>query len=601
LNASDGSRSRKRLYNGPLERLPKGISAELLANPREFAIAACLFFLVLGVYFPVRHFDFFNLDDRLYVSGNDRVMNGVTADGLRWALTCIDDANWFPLTRISFMVDRQLFGPKDRLPPSMVDAGPYHWTNVLIHAFSVVLLFGLLRRLTGALWPSAFVAFLFALHPQHVESVAWVAERKDVLCALFWMLALWSYAAYAKRPRPSTYLLTLLLYCLGLMSKPMMVTLPAILLLLDIWPLERFPGKSLPRLLWEKAAFVPIAIAMSAVTVYVQNVGGAVRTLQQFSPGVRIANVLISAVTYVGVTFWPARLAVYYPMPESETVWQAAVAGAVLLGVTALVLLAVRTRPYLTVGWLWFAITVLPVIGIIQVGYQMRADRYTYLPTIGISIMVAWGAVDLVRNWPITRPIVAALGGAACVACIGLTWTQLSYWKSSLALWQHTIAVTDRNFYAHSTLGIMWQERGLYDDAISEYRKSLAILAVNPGVQDRLGKLLYLQGKTSEAVAVMTEAVKQTPDECVLRDHLGVALQALGRPAEALPQFEAAVRLKPGYWEAQIRLGNVLESLGRTAEANEHFAQAFLTKKDSSGVPTRQEAFPFADTDGKDR
>jgi protein O-mannosyl-transferase len=436
-----------------LDRLARSISARLLANSRELGVAGCLLLLTLGVYVPVRHFDFVNVDDRPYVSRNDHVMAGLTWDGLRWALTSTQDANWFPLTRLSLMADRQLFGPREDLPPSMVNAGPYHWTNVILHAASALLLFGFLRWITGALWPSALVAFLFAMHPQHVESVAWVAERKDVLSMLFWMLALWSYAAYAKRPKAGTYLLTLLLYCLGFMAKPMVVTLPVVLLLLDVWPLRRFPGRSPRRLILEKAPFLAPALAMSAVTFAVQRAGGAVRTIQQLSLGLRLENAVISAAIYIGKTVWPTRLAFFYPFPAAEPLWQAIAAGVVLVSFTVLAVVSVRTRPYLAVGWFWYVITVLPVIGIVQVGEQTRADRYTYLPTIGLFIMLAWSGADWWQRRPKVRPFLAGLCGVACVACMVLTWRQISYWKNSETLFQHALEVTDRNCFRARAAG----------------------------------------------------------------------------------------------------------------------------------------------------
>jgi predicted negative regulator of RcsB-dependent stress response len=582
-----------------LDWLEKGLAAKLALYTREIGIAGCLILLVLGVYFPVRNCDFVNIDDQYYVPRNDHVMAGLTAESLRWAFTSTEDGNWFPLTRISYMIDRDLFGPRERQVMSLVDAEPYHWTNVILHAASSVLLFALLRWLTGAIWPSAFVAALFGIHPQHVESVAWVAERKDVLSALFWMLALWSYAAYGKRPRATPYLLTLLFYCCGFMSKPMVVTLPAVLLLMDIWPLQRFPGQKMARLIREKAPFFALAVAMAAVTFVVQRAGGSVRTLQQFPLGFRLENALVSAVVYVGAMFWPARLAVFYPMPDSEPAWQVIGAGLALAGITMLAVLAVRTRPYLTVGWFWFAIAILPVIGIVQVGFQMRADRYIYLPSIGLSIMLAWGGADLCRRWPAVRPVLAGLGAAACLACCVLTSQQISYWQTSRALWEHNLAVTDRNYFAHYLLGIMWQERGFYDDAIAEYQTSLAIFPKDPGVEDRLGDLLNRKGRTAEALAVMTKAVEHTPTDAILRHHFGIALDQVGRRDEAVRQLEEAVRLKPGYWEAQIRLGNVLTSLGRTAEANEHYAKAFLIHdKASAGKPQESQ---FADPDPRIR
>ena len=555
----------------------------MLTNSREIGVAACLLLATLAVYWPVRQFHFVSLDDLDYVAQNEHVRSGLSAESVRWALFTTENANWFPLTRLSYLADRQFFEPRGGLPSGSPVAEPFHWTNVLLHSAATLLLFGFLRRTTGALWPSTFVAFLFALHPQHVESVAWVAERKDVLSAVFWMLALWSYASYARRPNFASYLLTLTFYGLGFLAKPMVVTLPAILLLMDIWPLRRFPVEKPWKLVREKAPFLVMAVAMAVVTVLAQQSGGAVRTLHAVPLGFRFQNAFISGATYVVKTFWPTRLAVFYPMPASEPLWQWVAAGLALAGITVWALASLRTRPYLTAGWFWYLVTLLPVIGIVQVGDQMRADRYTYIPTVGIAIVLGWGGAELCRHWPMARRVVVALTAITCFAWAAMTWRQLSYWEDSETLWQHTLAATENNAFAHACMGNVWKDRGLYDAAISEYRQSLAISPGNPGIQDRLGETLYAQGRTAEAVSPLLEAVKQAPDNPDVHSHLGMIYQSLGRVDDAAAQFASAVRLKPDFWEAHIRLGNVLESLGRTGEANEQFAKAFQGRADSAG------------------
>ena len=539
-----------------------------------------LLLLVLGVYSPVRRFDFFFYDDRTYVSLNDHVMAGLTAEGLRWALTSTEEANWFPLTRLSLMADRQWFGPRLNGSARDVAAGPYHWTNVMLHAAATLLLFGLLRSITGASWPSALAAFLFGLHPQHVESVAWVAERKDVLCAVFWMLALWSYVHYVRRPGPGAYLLTLLLYCLGFMSKPMVVTLPAVFLLLDVWPLRRFKipapeggGPAIRKLIWEKLPFFVLALAMSVITYAIQDRGGAVRTLEQLPLGARLANAVISAAVYIAKTVWPTRLAVFYPMPAKQAAWQVIAAGLVLASITVLALRLIRTRPYLAVGWFWYAITILPVIGLVQVGTLARADRYSYLPSVGLSLMIAWSGADAWRQWPKVRPVLAVLGSAACVACVALTWRQVAYWENSKALCQHTIEVTERNEPAHACLGVALQEEVIYDqEAVSEYRKALAINHRDPGVLVNLGKLMFRAGQFGETIALWNEALQLEPNNAQGHNALGALMAAQNRPNEAVAQFQVAIRQKPDYSEAHIRLGNVLTTLGRIEEAKAQFS-----------------------------
>ena len=589
----------------------KDIGATLRAHSWDLAIAGSLLVLVLGVYGQVRHFDFFLYDDAPYVANNEHVMSGVSAAGLRWAFTSTEDANWFPLTRLSLMLDRQLFASPEDTPPRHVDAGPYHWTNVLLHLAASLVLFGLLKRITGASGPSGLVAFLFALHPQHVESVAWVAERKDVLCALFWMLALWSYVSYARRPKTWTYLLTLLLYCLGFMAKPMMVSLPLVFLLLDVWPLGRFPvtapggrGQLVRKLVWEKLPFFVLALAMSAITYVVQQRGGAVQTLEQAPLGTRLGNSLVSGAVYVGKTLWPTRLAEFYPLPMKQPVWQVIIAGLVLAGITVLALRFVRTRPYLAVGWFWYLVTILPVIGIVQVGTQSRADRYSYLPSIGLSLMLAWSGADAWRRWPKVRPVLAGLCGAACVALVALTWRQVSYWENSRTICQHSIEVTDDNPVGHACLGVALQQEAIYDqEALREYQQSRAFERHDYGILVNLGTLLWRFGRGAEAIAPWTEAVRLQPDNAVAHKALGMLLASQGRLNEAVAEFESAIRLKPDYWEAHVRLGNVLSSLGRTGEAQAQFSIGLgngRASPETQPQPQSPGALPFPDGPGRE-
>ncbi len=347
------------------------------------------------MYFQVGAFDFVNYDDPDYVTNNPHVRGGITPDGLAWALTSGDDANWFPLTRISHMLDCQLFG---------LDSGRHHLTSVLLHALAVLLLFAFLHRATGARWPSAFVAFLFALHPLHVESVAWVSERKDVLCALFWFLALWAWVRFTLKPSRSRYLLAVAAFCLGLMSKPMIVTLPFVLLLLDFWPLRR--GLRIR----EKLPFFALSAASAVVTVLVQKSSGAVETLSTVAPVLRLENAAVSYMVYLAKTFWPSALAVFYPYPANLPAWQPVLAALAILGISAAVWMSCRRHPYLAVGWLWYLGTLVPVIGLVQVGSQARADRYMYVPMVGLAIMLAWGAADVLRQRPAAKTGIASAG-----------------------------------------------------------------------------------------------------------------------------------------------------------------------------------------------
>jgi len=552
--------------------------------------------LILAVYAPVRHFDFIDLDDPTYVTRNRHVVSGITAENLRWAFTGTAGANWFPLTWISMMADVQLFG---------TGAGPQHVTNVSIHAASTLLLFWILKRLTGETFPSAAVAFLFAVHPQHVESVAWVTERKDVLSALFWMLALWSYARYASRRQAGPYLLTLLFYCLGLLSKPMVVTLPAILILLDIWPLGRITGetalgifsrRNARALVWEKLPFFALAMVMSAVTYFVQSQSGAVRSLKTWPLGLRLGNAVNSGAVYIAKTLWPSRLAVFYPMHAGPAAWQVIVSALVLAGVTVLALLTMRTRPYLAVGWFWYLISLLPVIGILQVGEQARADRYSYLPGIGLAIMLAWTVADAWRRWPKSRPAWIAVCCAAGVALVVLTVKQLSYWENSMTLFRHANQVTEDNYIAHGCLGEALRAEGRYDEALAEYRAAIAINPQYVAALINLGGVLGLVGRTSEAIVPLRTAVRIQHDDVAAHNGLGLALAIQGRLKEALEQFEIAALLDPASVGAHISLGNTLGNLGRLDQAISEFSEALRLQPDSVEARTNlQKAMELRD------
>ena len=537
-------------------------------------IYAALLAATFAVYARVGQFDFVNFDDPEYVTGSPQVRAGITVAGVKWAFTSVEAANWFPLTRLSHMLDCQLFG---------LQSGWHHLTNVLIHALAALALFGFLHRATGARWRSAFVAFVFALHPLHVESVAWIAERKDVLSALFWFLTLWAYVRYAERPGWRRYGLTLAAFCLGLMSKPMLVTLPFVLLLLDIWPLRRWPR------LWEKAPFFALTAAEAIATYVAQSGSGAV---QGFPLGLRIENALVSYVVYIAKMFWPVRLAVFYPYPAAVPVWQATLAGLAILGVSIAVVRWLRAYPYLAVGWFWFLGTLVPVIGLIQVGAQARADRYMYIPMTGLAILLAWGAADLIRR----KEAVALVGAAACLACVPLTWAQTEHWANSQALFQHALDVTDNNYLAHHNLGVALADLSP-QDAIAHYRAALQINPNSARAHTDLGTALAkLPGRLPDAIAEYQAALRIEPNAAIPHNNLGNALAATpdGLP-QAIQEYETALRIKPDYDDARNNLGRALAELaevhynlgvalasmdGRTAEAIGHFEAALQIKPD---------------------
>jgi tetratricopeptide (TPR) repeat protein len=524
----------------------------------------------VALYAPVARFDFVNFDDPEYVTRNTHVRDGLTPSGLEWALTSGEAANWFPVTRLSHMLDSQLFGLR---------AGLHHLTSVFCHALAAVLLFAFLVRATHARWPSAWVAFLFALHPLHVESVAWVAERKDVLCAFFWFLALWAYVRYAERPGRGRYLTVLLLFCLGLMSKPMIVTLPFLLLVLDAWPLRRLSRAAVR----EKIPFFALAAASAIVTFLVQQSSGAVKEIARLPIGLRIENALVSCAIYCLKTVWPSKLAVFYPYPAAYEWWMVAAAALAIAVITALVLRWFRRAPYLAAGWIWFLIALAPVIGLVQVGAQARADRYMYIPMVGLAIMLAWGAADLARRWPaIRRPAgVAAIG--ACLAAAAVSAAQIQHWKNSETLFQHALDVTTDNYLAEHNLGSYLLATGRLPEAIAHLEAALRIRPESaPARSDLASALAQTPGRLPEAIAQYRAALRLLPDSAVLHHNLASALAKFpDRLPEAIAEYQAALRIDPGYAEAHNNLGLALAGVpGRLPEAIAEYQTALRLQPD---------------------
>jgi tetratricopeptide (TPR) repeat protein len=534
----------------------------------DCGIYLALMIASLAVYAQVRQFDFVNFDDYQYVRDNPYVRQGLTARSVAWAFTSGDDANWFPVTRLSHLVDGQLFGNA---------SGPPHLVNAMLHALAALLLFAFLRRATGARWPSAFVAAVFALHPLHVESVAWVAERKDVLSACLWFLALWCYVRYAERPNPARYLAVVAAFALGLLAKPMIVTLPFVLLLLDAWPLERWRTRPWGALMWEKAPLLALSAASAMVTFVVQRRGGAVDSLANFSGGLRLENALVSYVMYIAQTLWPSRLAVVYLRPLSLPVWQPVLAGFGIAAATALALSRRRELPYLAVGWFWYLGTLVPVIGLVQVGSQARADRYMYVPMVGLAIMAAWGAADVAKRWPAMRPVVASLAVAACAGMMPMAWLQIGYWRNSVSLWEHAIAVTRDNSWAHYNLALVFSEMpGRRQEAIEQFEATLADKPDDATAHNKLGNTLaQIPGRLTDAIGEYRLALHFKPDYADAYNNLGVALENTpGGMAEAVSEFQSAIYLNPGFAAAHNNLGDALTKLGRLPEAVEQFETA---------------------------
>ena len=544
---------------------------------------ALLFLVVLGVFLPALRHDFITYDDPAYVVGNPHVASGLTAENIRWAWTSFEHSNWHPLTWMSHQLDCTLFG----LAP-----WGHHLTNILLHAAATLVLFVWLRRATGFRWRSLVVAALFGLHPLRVESVAWIAERKDVLSVLLGLFTLWAYTAYAQRraagrPRAGwLYAAALFLFALGLTAKPMLVTLPCVLLLLDLWPLARAPlaaPRAWPRLLAEKLPFFALAAVSCVLTAKAQAAGGAVKALEDFTPAARIANALLAYAQYLGKLLWPADLAVLYPnFGEQPPLGATLLCGALLLSLTGAAALALRRgRPWALAGWLWFLGTLVPVIGFVQVGGQTMADRYSYLPSVGVTLVLVWLAADLSAGLPCRRLMLAVAAGAGIAACVVATSLQLRHWRNSIALFQHTVAVTENNWMAHYNLHLAYRTSpATAQEAREEFQRMAAIIAAIAERHNRRGvALLREPGRTAEALAAFEKAIRIKGDEPAPRLNLGRALrQQPGREEEAVAQFRAVLRSDPENGEALLELGRTLATLpGRLDEAIAQLRVALFT------------------------
>jgi len=544
------------------------------------ALCVALAIATLAAYGGLHSNGFIMFDDDEYVTDNTHVLKGLTGESVAWAFTNGDTANWHPLTWLSHMLDVRLFG---------LNPGRHHLTSLLLHVLNVLLLFLFLLRLTGAPWRSAFVAALFALHPLHVESVAWIAERKDVLSTFFWLLTLIAWLAYVRSKKAFPYVSAMAFYALGLMAKPMLVTLPFTLLLLDFWPLQRLPlsrggwSQALKGLLWEKAPLFAMSAASSVVTVIAQRSWGAVQTLDQLPLAWRVGNAMRAYAAYLGKAFWPSSLAVFYPHPRAG-VWTSSgiIAVLVLAGVTFLVFRLARKAPYLLFGWLWYLGTLVPVIGLVQVGEQAMADRYTYIPLLGVFIAVTWGAAELAERRPLTRRAVAAAAVCLVGVVFVLTRIQTGYWRDTETLFGHALAVTSDNWLAHNAFGLAAYGRGNPREAIAHYMEALRINEGIPDVHNNLGLALSDVGQTDQAIEHYNAALDIVPDAPIPLDNLGVALLKLNRPAEAAERFERALKTRPDFPDARHGLGLALTRENRLSEALEQYEKALRLKPDSA-------------------
>src|ERR1700722_3858656 len=583
-------------------------------------VALVLIAGTLACYWPVRHFDYVNYDDWVYTYDSPMVTRGLTWEGFKWALTSVDGGNWHPLIWLSHMADYRIFGPA---------AGGHHLTNVLLHVANALLVFVVLRAMTGALWRSAFAAALFAWHPLHVESVAWISERKDVLSTLFWLLTMWAYASYAREFKVQSskfkvyYNLALLFFVCGLMCKAMLVTLPMVLLIMDWWPLGRIaqfkirsaapdgshpptgPQISLVQALKEKAPFFALSLLGCAVAMLAQ---GAARAIGKQGILLRLENAIVACATYVAQFFWPVKLAIFYPFPTQITFGRVVLAAMVLVVISLGVIRFGNKRLYLPAGWLWFLVTLLPVIGLVQVGMQARADRYTYVPYIGLSLMMSGGLADMAALKPRLKIFAAPAAAAALAACLVATATQVKYWQDSVTLYEHALAVTSGNFVAHNNLGnalgktghsteameqfkmalaikpdyadafynigVSYDRQGRVGDAVTNYAMALAIRPAYPTAQMYLGSCYLRLGQTNEALEHFETGVKVSPKDALAREQLADLLVKLGRGDEAVEQFQEALRLDPNNALAYAGLGNARSMQGWRDEAVKMYGRA---------------------------
>ncbi|HQL78767.1 MAG TPA: tetratricopeptide repeat protein [Verrucomicrobiota bacterium] len=581
-------------------------------------LAAALALVTIALYWPATGHDFISYDDSRYVTENPQVRGGLTWEGVKWAFRHPLLCNWHPVTVLSHMLDGQLFGLAPR---------GHHLTSVLLHGLNAMLVFVWLHQMTGARWRSLLVAALFAFHPLRVESVAWVAERKDVLSGCFGLLTLIFYARCAQGEfrtqkaedrmklengparasqssssfciLPSSfYLLSLCCFALGLMSKATLVTWPFVLLLLDYWPLKRIAscgrqdaepgaagaalGGAVPwrRLIGEKIPFFVLAAAISVVTYAVQR--GAMPGAGNFPLGARFGNALVSYCRYLGKQFWPTDLAVFYPYPGHWPLGTVLGAGGLLLAISVLAFARRRRSPFLLMGWLWFVGTLVPMIGLVQVGGQAMADRYTYIPTLGVLVAAVWGAHELSRRWQGAVMVLAAAASAAIIFCLTLTRQQLRHWQDSETLFRQVVAATRDNYVAHKALGDALGEKGQMDEAIRQYQQALRLRPDDPGVLNNLGLVLFKQGQPDEAIRQYEQSLRLQPDNAHAHNNLGVVLASQGQTNEARRRFEQAVRLQADYAEARRNLGKILADQGQTDEAIHQFEAAIGLRPDDA-------------------
>ena len=550
---------------------------------RDLLISLLLVLAIVMVYWQVQGFKFVYYDDGEYVNERAHVLAGLTWEGLRWALTATEAGFWHPLTWLSLMVDRELFGN---------NPGGFHWTNVLLHIANTLILYLFLKRATASPWKSAMVSALFAVHPLHAESVAWVSQRKDLLCTLFGFSALSAYVRYAESPGLGRYSLVAAFFILGLMSKPMVVTFPFVMLLMDFWPLQRFPVKSRVgggetpadirysnlqkawALLLEKIPLMVLSVLASVLVVITEKKITALTSLQILSIPDRLANGVVSYVKYIGMMFWPVNLTFFYPHPVTTPLLQSLCALVVLLAVTVAVVFAVRRKPYIFTGWFWYTGTLVPVIGLIQVGPHAMADRYTYVPLIGLSIVLVWGAADLIGRWRIGRPLGWAVGVAVIAGLSACCWAQVGYWRNTVTLFEHALKVAPDNYIALNNLGQFYVNTGEYDRGMALMKKSIQVKPEIGALYYSYGVVLRNRGEYGQALGYFLKAEQLSYKNTESSRMLGDCYRETGKKDLAADAYTKALSVDKRNLNARFGLGLTYADMGRDEEAIRELREA---------------------------
>jgi protein O-mannosyl-transferase len=535
-----------------------------------YAICAFLVTIVWAVFGQTMHHRFINYDDGIYVFQNPEVLASVTARGIRWALTFAEIGHWHPVTWVSHMLDVRVWG----LRP-----GGHHLTNVFLHMAAAILLFLCLKHMSGALWRSAAVAALFAIHPQRVESVAWIAERKDVLSGFFFMATVLAYLRYSAGPGLGRYIIVVLIFALGLMSKGMLVSLPVVLLLLDYWPLGRFQQNSLPQLAGEKVPLLVLSVASCIITRLSPE---KIAPVFVMSLRARIENAIVSYVIYIKQMLYPVGLTLpYFNPPGGFPAWQVIAAFVLLFGISLAAFLCRKRIPYFIVGWCWYVLMMLPVIGLIQISYYTRADRYTYLPHIGLYLVIVSGVVDLVRRWRRPREWLSVIALVVIGLLVMQARLQASYWHDSETLWRYAIGVAPDNFIAHVNLGLVLDQKDEVNAAVAEYEKAEKIQPGYAEAHNNLGNALGHAGRFTEAIAEYKKALEIVPDLPQVRNNLAAAYGQTGQFDEAVLNFRKVLEDNPGFAAGHANLGYALALQGNLDDAISEYKKALSIKRDS--------------------